>query len=198
VPVGGFLVDHEVERHDAGEQLQERLSRRVVASPELRRQRDVEAAADRRHRQCGVLDRLDEHAAALRPLLDRRLVEDMPREPVHLADVTGLRECLRVDVVNREVVAPRHDESIEVAILPRHPVQGLRRRHHCKRRNQCIIRLDQELCPGAVDRGCLDKLPVARQAAFLHDAAVLQQCERAAIRHAVQRHRQFQGVGAHT
>ena len=107
------------------------------------------------------------------------LVEQVARQAVHLAHVAGARERLGVQVVRREVIAARHDEPVEIALLARHAVQRLDRAHHREIRNELVVGVDEQLRPRPLDRHRFDQLAVAREPPVLDDAARLEQRRRA-------------------
>ena len=69
--------------------------------------------------------------------------------------------------------------------------------HHGEIRHQRVVGVHEQLRPRALDRHRFDGAAVAREPPVLDDAARLEQLQRAAIRDAVERHRQLELVGAH-
>ena len=90
LPVGGVLVDHEVEGHHARQQLAEAVLHLAAGVGKLPGERLFQRAIDRRHSQGDVLDRPDQHTAPLGPVIET-LIEEVPRQSVDLAQVS--RAC---------------------------------------------------------------------------------------------------------
>src|SRR5689334_8354351 len=74
-------------------------------------------------------------------------------------------------------------------------MQRFDRAHNPEVRYQFVVCIDQQLGPRPIDRHRLDSLAVARQAAILDDAAFLEQLNRFAIGHAIERYGQIELVG---
>src|SRR6185436_15900512 len=70
-----LLIDHQIERHEAGKKIGELSVDMVARADHPRRQLHPQAPIDTRRRERGVFDCLYKHAALLRPLLDA-LVEE--------------------------------------------------------------------------------------------------------------------------
>ena len=196
VAPGRLLVNDEVERHHLRQQLGELALHRRRHVRHQQRQLQPDRAIDARHRQRRVLQRLHQHAAVLGPC-GHAVVEQLSWQAVHLAQEAAARERLGVHVVRRQVVAARHHQSAQVAVVARHAMQALDARHHGHVRQQLVVAMHQQLGPRPVHRHRLDLLAVHRQPALVHDAARVEELERAAIAQLVERHRQVQLVGAH-
>src|SRR5207244_1262364 len=81
-----LFVDDEIEWHDLRDEVGERGERLLARVRQPRRERQLELAVYRGGAERHVLDRLHEDAAGLRPAIDR-LVEEMPRQPIHFAQI---------------------------------------------------------------------------------------------------------------
>src|ERR1700694_3066758 len=101
--IGCLLVDDEVERHVLREQLGELAIDVVSGVDHSRRKLHAEAAIYAGRCERGVFDRLHQDSTLLRPLLDA-LVEEMPRQPVHLSDVAAVRKRLCIEIVGGEMI----------------------------------------------------------------------------------------------
>ena len=131
------------------------------------------------------------------PLLER-LVEQVTRQSVHLADVSMTVDRLREQVVCSEMVAVRDDQTPQVVILARHPVQRVDTRHHSEIRDQVGLRPNQQFTPRSIHRHRLDVTAVRRESPTLDNAAVGQVIHRRPVCRAVERHRQIQVAQVHT
>ena len=191
-----LLVDHEVERLYARQQIDKPVLDRLARHRHRVRQRQANSAIDARHRQRRIFNRLDQHTTTLGPRPDA-LVEKMARQSIHLAHESAFVKCFRVDVVRREIVAAAHDETSEIAVLARHPVQRLDPRHHGHIGQQRVVAVHEQLRPRPVHRHGLHRLAVPREPPVLDDTARLEQTHRFAITQFVERHGQVERVGAH-
>ena len=186
-----LLVDDEVERHDLRNEIGERGQRLLARVRQPRRERQLELAVHGGRAERDVLDRLHEHAAALRPAIDR-LVEEMPREPVHLAQVAVVVHGLGVHVVRREVIASGDDQPPEIPFFAGHAVQRLDVRGHGHHRDELRIRVVQQFAPGPLHRHRFDFASVAREPPLLDETTLAEKPNRLAIGPAVERHGQLQ------
>src|SRR5689334_2203212 len=84
-----LLVDHQIEGHVLREQLREFPEDVIARVDHLRRELHPEAAINTGSCQRGILDCLDQYATLLCPLLDA-LIEEMPRQAVHFADISTM------------------------------------------------------------------------------------------------------------
>ncbi len=119
----------------------------------------------------------------------------MSRQPVHFTDVAAVRKRLRVQVVGREVIASGDRNTREVPLLAGHAMQRLDRAHNRQIWNELVVGVHEQLCPWPVDGHRFDRLAVAREPPVFDDPALLQQCDRLSIRHAVEGNRQLELVG---
>src|SRR5207244_7146252 len=94
----------------------ERGERLLARVRQPRRERQLELAVYRGGAERHVLDRLHEDAAGLRPAIDR-LVEEMPRQPIHFAQIAMIVDGLGVHVVCGEVIASGDDQASQVPFL---------------------------------------------------------------------------------
>ena len=194
VPRHRLLVDHQTERHDPREELDEAPFDRGGRARHRRGERQPDRPIDARHRERRILDRLHQHPAPLSPAM-HALVEELPRESVDLAEIAAGLERLGVGVVGGEVVRAWDDESVEIAILARHPMQRLHACHHRHIGQERIVAVHEEFGPGTIDRHRLDLLPVVGEAASLDDPAGLQELHGIAVGAPVERDGEIECVG---
>ena len=121
----------------------------------------------------------------------------MARQPVHLAHIPTLVERLCIHIVRREIIAPADDESGQVAVLTRHPVQRLNARHHGHVGQHGVVAMHEHLRPRTIHRHRLDSLAILGQAPVLNNAARFEMIHRLAVRQLVERHRQVELIRAH-
>ena len=124
-----LLLDDEIERHEAREQVAESLVEIVSYQRQRERQRHAHRAVHARHRQRCVFQRLHQHATLLGPKRNALGVEHVSRQSVHLADETCRTESVGVHVVRREVIAAAHHQSFQITSFTRHPVQRVDAAH---------------------------------------------------------------------
>ena len=194
--VGGALVDDQVERHDAGEQVGEALAHLLRHVGQRLRERGLERPVHRCGAERDVLDGLHQHAAPLGPLLEP-VLEQVARQPVHLPEIAVLVHRLRVDVVRGQVVAAVGDEAVQVALVAGHPVQRIDVGADGDDRRELGIGVHQQLAPGAVHRERLHLPAVAGEAAVLDQAPRTQGAECPAVGGAVERNRELEILGVH-
>ena len=123
-PVHRVFVDHQVERHDPRDQLDEPRPQLLRRIRHRLRQGHLQCAVHRGHAERGVLHRLDQHTTLLRPLR-QPFLEEVARQSVHLAEVAVLVDRLGVDVGRRQVIAPVRHQAVQIALVARHPVQRI-------------------------------------------------------------------------
>ena len=119
-----LLIDHEIKRLDAREQLDEPPLGDAAHHRHRRRKREPDRTIHTRHGERRVLDGLHEDAAPCCPSFNA-LVEEMTREAVDLANVSAFVKRLGVHVVGSQVVTSAHDETGEIAIFTRHAMERL-------------------------------------------------------------------------
>ena len=126
------------------------------------------------------------------------VVEQVPRQAVHLADESALVKRLGVHVVGRQVVAARHDRGrrdrdprASCDAATRCPPS--RATYGSSSSSQCTSSSAHGRSTGIASTG----LAVTREPALLDDAARLEQLHRLAVAQPVERHRQVELVGAH-
>ena len=95
------------------------------------------------------------------------------------------------------MITAAHHQPLEIAPLARHAVQRLDAAHHRERGQQVIIGVHDELPPRALHGELLHGATVTGEPAVFDQAARLEMRKRFAIRGAVERHRQIEGIGAH-
>ncbi len=120
-----LFVNHEREWHVPGEQLLKASQLSFAGTCHPVGQWQADAAVDARHSEGRILDGFDERTAPIRPSLNPLLVEQMARKTVYLTHRAGVCERLGVQIIRRQMIAPRNDQSIEIAFLARHSVQRL-------------------------------------------------------------------------
>ena len=188
----GLFVDHEIERHVLRKQVGKEPACAFVRHRHLGRQRHAQSAIDARHSERRILDRLHQHTAPLGPLRHRLFLEEVTRQAIHFAHISCHAICFRIEVVRREMIAARQDQSLQITLLARHAMQRLHAAHDGEVRHQRIVGIDEQLGPLALDRHRLDRAAVARKAALLDDPAPFEECRRALVGDAVKRDRKLQ------
>ena len=124
-------------------------------------------------------------------------IEHVPRQSVHLPDVAGGTEAVGIHVVRREVIAAPHHQPFQITSFARHTMQRLDTAHHRQHRQQFIVTIHDEFTPRPLHRQRFHRLAVRRQPAVFDQAARFEMRDRVAVRHAIERHRQFEGVRLH-
>ena len=125
-------------------------------------------------------------------------MEKLPRQAVYIADVAVLRKRFGIHVVRREVIAAWNQHAVQHTILTRHAMQAFNAAHYCHERHQIVVAVHQQLGPRPLHGHLLHLPAVVGQSSVRDDIARFQQPHRATIRQLVERHRQFEIVGAHT
>ena len=95
--------------------------------------------------------------------------------PYTSSDVPAMRKRLGVEVVRGEMIAARHGDAGEIALLARHSVQRLDRAHHGQVRHELVVGIHEQLRPRPVDWHRFDRFAVGREATVLDDAASFEQ-----------------------
>ena len=191
----GLLVDHQIERHVFRQQLSELATRSLVRHRHLGGNRHVQPAIHARHAERRILNRLHEYAAPLGPLGHRLLLEEVARQTVHRADEPGALVRFRVQIIRRQVIAARENQSLEIALLARHAMQRFHAAHHGEIRHHHIVGVHEQLRPLAFHRHRFHRSAIPREATLLDDAASLEELHRATIRGLIERHRQLELIG---
>ena len=155
-----LLLDHQIERHEARQQITEALVQIVSDQRKRGRQRHTDRSVDTRHRECGIFERLHQHAALFGPVHNPLGVEHVTRQPVHLTDVTGRTKTVGVHVVGREVIAAAHHQPFQVAPIARHPMQRVDAAHDRQHGQQFVIAVHDEFTPRPLHRQRFHRLAV--------------------------------------
>ena len=190
-----LLIDHEVERHVLAEQLREEPARALVGHRHFCGQWHAEPTKDAGHAERCILDGLHQHTSAFRPLADGFFMEQVARQSVHLAHETRHPIRLGIHVVCGQVVAARHDQAFEIALLARHSVQAFDAGHDREKRDRRVVRVDQQFRPFAFHGHGFHGAAIARQPSLLDDAAAFQELHGAPIGNPVQWHGEVELIG---
>ena len=191
------LLDHEIEWHVARDEIGELAIGRVSGDGQRGGERQPHGAIHTRHRERRILERLHQHATLLRPVRDALALEQVPRQPVYIADIPGHAEAFGVHVVRGEMITPAYDEPFEVPPFPRHAVQRLDAAHHRERREQLVVAVHDQLSPRPLHRQRFHRAAVPGESTILDQAARLEMADRLAVGGTIERDRQLEGIGAH-
>ena len=97
-----------------------------------------------------------------------------------------------VKVVRGQMIAAVDDNAVEIALLPRHPVERVDVGADGGDRHQRFRCVHQELAPRPLDRQRFDLAAVEREPAVLDEAARGEQLERPPVRRAIERNRKVE------
>ncbi len=159
---------------------------------------DVQGTIDRGQPQRPVFDRLGQHPPPLGPRRQCIVIEQVPRQAVHLAKATTLVDRLGQQIVGGEVITPRHQRTVEIPLLAGHPVQRVDSAGSRHDRQQGVVGMHQQLGPGPIDRQRLDTATVGRQSPLIDQAASSQEGHSRRVGPAIERHRQIKRGGVHS
>ena len=186
------FVEDEIERFDAGDEVDELSAPLSIGIRDHVRKADIERAVCGGHAERSIFDRLDEHAAALCPRSQSRFIEEMAAEAVQFANPSEVVDGFSKQVVGSQVIASGHHYSVQVALLARHAMQRVDTACARNQRQLFVVRVNQELGPGALNRQRFDTVTVRSQTSVFDQSAQCQPLERARVGCPVERYRQFE------
>jgi hypothetical protein len=121
--IAGALIDHEVERHDPGDEIRPAAPDLLGSVWKLLGQRELERAVYGSHPERSVFYGFDQHSPPLSPVGEPRLIEHVAGQAVDLAQVAMLVHRLGEKVIRSQMVAAVHDHPVKIPLFPCHPVQ---------------------------------------------------------------------------